>query len=245
MFAGFPRPVHPPGLPEPCAGRGSAPFSAQPSAPRCRWRRLPPGHRTDSSRTRKRPEFRPAVRQRSGIRPPAPCRTLKIAWPAFPRRHFTSKQFLQPRNCSKRQARVRRIPRPVGQASQAVEKVGRFVILSDAKNRSLFVCLHLDRREILRFAQNDSILSFSPTCSAWRGSIATLRCTPVADSDRTRRTVEPENRTAKSRCATETRRATLLPGSGPRKAASLHLRVWKKNPWSNVRISCARLARSL
>src|SRR5579872_1807221 len=31
-----------------------------------------------------------------------------------------------------------------------------FVILREAKNRSWFLCLHSDRREILRFAQNDN-----------------------------------------------------------------------------------------
>ncbi len=36
-----------------------------------------------------------------------------------------------------------------------------FVILSEAKNLSLFLFLYLNRREILRFAQNDSALSFS------------------------------------------------------------------------------------
>jgi hypothetical protein len=54
----------------------------------------------------------------------------------------------------------------VGPASQAAEKMTYPVILSEAKNLSLFVLLHLNRREILRFAQNDSVLSFSAACSA-------------------------------------------------------------------------------
>jgi hypothetical protein len=45
-------------------------------------------------------------------------------------------------------------------ALQAVEKMTCSVILSEAKNLSLFLHLHLNRREILRFAQNDSVLSF-------------------------------------------------------------------------------------
>jgi hypothetical protein len=45
-----------------------------------------------------------------------------------------------------------------------------FVILSEAKNLSLFLILHLNRREILRFAQNDSALSFSAAYSACWGS---------------------------------------------------------------------------
>src|SRR4029077_9880959 len=40
------------------------------------------------------------------------------------------------------------------------------VILSEAKNLSLFVLLYLNRREILRFVQNDSVLSFSAACLA-------------------------------------------------------------------------------
>jgi hypothetical protein len=43
----------------------------------------------------------------------------------------------------------------VEQASQAAEKLKNAVILSEAKNLSLFVLLCLNRREILRFAQND------------------------------------------------------------------------------------------
>jgi hypothetical protein len=40
-------------------------------------------------------------------------------------------------------------------AEQAAEKVFYSVILSEAKNPSFFVFLPLNRREILRFAQND------------------------------------------------------------------------------------------
>jgi hypothetical protein len=36
-----------------------------------------------------------------------------------------------------------------------LQKNQNVVILSEAKNLSVFLCLHLDRREILRFAQND------------------------------------------------------------------------------------------
>jgi hypothetical protein len=54
---------------------------------------------------------------------------------------------------------------PMAQASQAAEKMSCFVILSEAKNLSLFLCLYLNRREILRFAQNDSVLRFSAACS--------------------------------------------------------------------------------
>jgi hypothetical protein len=38
------------------------------------------------------------------------------------------------------------------------------VILSEAKNLSLFLCLYLDPREILRFAQNDKTRYFSAAC---------------------------------------------------------------------------------
>jgi hypothetical protein len=41
-----------------------------------------------------------------------------------------------------------------------------FVILSEAKNLSLFLFLYLNRREILRFAQNDRVLIFSAACEA-------------------------------------------------------------------------------
>jgi len=41
------------------------------------------------------------------------------------------------------------------QAKQAAQKTQQIVILREAKNPSLFLCLNLDRREILRFAQND------------------------------------------------------------------------------------------
>src|SRR5579871_2565334 len=36
-----------------------------------------------------------------------------------------------------------------------LRKSQKVVILSEAKNPSVVLCLHLDRREILRFAQND------------------------------------------------------------------------------------------
>jgi hypothetical protein len=54
----------------------------------------------------------------------------------------------------------------VAQASQAAEKMSCSVILSEAKNLSLFLFLYLNRREILRFAQNDRGLSFSAASSA-------------------------------------------------------------------------------
>jgi hypothetical protein len=41
-----------------------------------------------------------------------------------------------------------------------------FVILGEAKNLSLFLFLCLNRREILRFAQNDSVWGFTATSSA-------------------------------------------------------------------------------
>jgi hypothetical protein len=46
-------------------------------------------------------------------------------------------------------------------AEQAAKKMICFVILSEAKNPSVFVLLHFDRRGILRFAQNDSVFGFS------------------------------------------------------------------------------------
>ena len=46
------------------------------------------------------------------------------------------------------------------------EKLVYFVILSEAKNLSFFVFLYLNRREILRFAQNDKIITFSLACLA-------------------------------------------------------------------------------
>jgi hypothetical protein len=48
----------------------------------------------------------------------------------------------------------------VAQTSQATEKTFCAVILSEAKNLSLFF-LGLIRREILRSAQNDKLFSFS------------------------------------------------------------------------------------
>jgi hypothetical protein len=44
-----------------------------------------------------------------------------------------------------------------GKAEPIVNEAPGFVILSEAKNLSFLCrCLHLDRREILRFAQNDN-----------------------------------------------------------------------------------------
>ena len=51
-----------------------------------------------------------------------------------------------------------------GRAREVAEKITYSVILSEAKNLSLFVPLSVNRREILRFAQNDSVLSFSAAC---------------------------------------------------------------------------------
>jgi hypothetical protein len=48
----------------------------------------------------------------------------------------------------------------VAQASQAAEKTKNSVILSEAKNLSSFLFLYLNRREILRFAQNDGTWPF-------------------------------------------------------------------------------------
>jgi hypothetical protein len=45
-------------------------------------------------------------------------------------------------------------------AKQVAEKTQEVVILSEAKNLSFFLCLHFDRREILRFAQNDKANHF-------------------------------------------------------------------------------------
>src|SRR5579872_630687 len=44
-----------------------------------------------------------------------------------------------------------------------LQKKPRVVILSEAKNPSVVLCLYLDRREILRFAQNDKTGLFSQT----------------------------------------------------------------------------------
>ncbi len=43
----------------------------------------------------------------------------------------------------------------VGRGFTGYGKTQHVVILSEAKNPSLFFCSHLDRREILRSAQND------------------------------------------------------------------------------------------
>jgi hypothetical protein len=51
-------------------------------------------------------------------------------------------------------------------ASQAAEKLKTLSFLSEAKNRSLFVLFCLNRREILRFAQNDRKGLFFAPCSA-------------------------------------------------------------------------------
>jgi hypothetical protein len=48
----------------------------------------------------------------------------------------------------------------VGQASAGCGKTQNSVILSEAKNLSLFFLLYLNRREILRFAQNDRVSHF-------------------------------------------------------------------------------------
>jgi type II secretory pathway pseudopilin PulG len=50
--------------------------------------------------------------------------------------------------------------KPGGQALPSAKKMTFSVILSEAKKLSLFVLLYLNRREILRFAQNDSVFSF-------------------------------------------------------------------------------------
>jgi hypothetical protein len=59
-------------------------------------------------------------------------------------------------------------------ASQAAEKKLCSIILSEAKNLSLFLFLYLNRREILRFAQNDRVLSFSAACFAAARSVRLL-----------------------------------------------------------------------
>jgi hypothetical protein len=51
-------------------------------------------------------------------------------------------------------------------AEETAEEVPRFVIPSEARNLSSFVCSHLNRREIPRFARNDNVLSFSAACKA-------------------------------------------------------------------------------
>jgi hypothetical protein len=57
------------------------------------------------------------------------------------------------------------------------------VILSEAKNLSSIYVWENKQREILRFAQNDSVLSFSAGCSAFLvlrpNSIKTNRLKPV------------------------------------------------------------------
>jgi hypothetical protein len=45
-----------------------------------------------------------------------------------------------------------------------------FVILSEAKNLSWVLCLHSNRREILRFAQNDNVLRFLSSFAACKAS---------------------------------------------------------------------------
>jgi hypothetical protein len=47
---------------------------------------------------------------------------------------------------------------------QAPEKVPSFVILSEAKNLSSVCVYETNEPEILRFAQNDNVLSFSAAC---------------------------------------------------------------------------------
>jgi hypothetical protein len=62
----------------------------------------------------------------------------------------------------------------VAQALQAAEKMPCAVILSEAKNLSLFLFFSLNRREILRFAQNDSSLSFSAASEACAAFLAVV-----------------------------------------------------------------------
>jgi hypothetical protein len=52
------------------------------------------------------------------------------------------------------------------QTLPAAEKRPYSVILSEAKNLSVFIFLYFNQREILRFAQNDKRLSFSAACLA-------------------------------------------------------------------------------
>ena len=52
------------------------------------------------------------------------------------------------------------------QRKQAAEKMTYSVILSEAKNLSSIEVQENKQREILRFAQNDSVLSFSAACKA-------------------------------------------------------------------------------
>jgi hypothetical protein len=51
-------------------------------------------------------------------------------------------------------------------------KIQNAVILSEAKNLSLFLCLYLNRREILRFAQNDKTRHFFRSLFSLRGLVA-------------------------------------------------------------------------
>jgi hypothetical protein len=60
------------------------------------------------------------------------------------------------------------------EAPQAAENQKNAVILSEAKNLSVGLCLHLDRREILRFAQNDNTTSFIAPGERPRHASATL-----------------------------------------------------------------------
>jgi hypothetical protein len=46
------------------------------------------------------------------------------------------------------------------QTEEAAEKVQNVVILSEAKNLSFILCLDFNRREVLRFAQNDKMKRF-------------------------------------------------------------------------------------
>jgi hypothetical protein len=59
----------------------------------------------------------------------------------------------------------------VARALQPAEKVFYSVILSGAKNLSFFVCLLLDRREILRSAQNDRNGEFFRSLFSLRGRV--------------------------------------------------------------------------
>ena len=58
-------------------------------------------------------------------------------------------------------------------------KTQNSVILSEAKNLSLFLFLYLNRREILRFAQNDKTRLFSAVCKACATSILLRPAVPA------------------------------------------------------------------
>jgi hypothetical protein len=60
-------------------------------------------------------------------------------------------------------------------AKQAAEKVFYSVILSEAKNLSSIELQDNKEKEILRFAQNDRILSFSAACEAATHSYTFMR----------------------------------------------------------------------